>query len=77
MMAVRKDNVDAVTLLLHRLADVSVTDSKDKTCLYVASEENCVNVFAVSVTTYSVCFLLCLSILYLQLGTYNITSTNK
>lgn len=48
MMAVRKDNVEAVTCLLERNADVSVIDAKDKTCLYVAAEEDCVNVFEVS-----------------------------
>ena len=39
MMAVRKNNVETVKLFLDRNADVTVTDSKDKTVLYVSAEE--------------------------------------
>ena len=49
MMSVRKNNVETVKLLLQRNADVTVADSKDKTCLYIAAEENCVDAFEVSV----------------------------
>lgn len=47
MMAVRKNNVDTVVVLLERMADITVKDANDKTCLYVASEEDCADVFMV------------------------------
>ena len=45
MMAVRKNNVETVDVLLARMADITVKDANDKTCLYVASEEDCTDVF--------------------------------
>jgi len=47
MNAVRKNNVDTVTLLLQRGADISVKDAADKTSLYVAAEEDCWDVIDV------------------------------
>lgn len=47
MMAVRKNNVDTVVVLLERMADITVKDANDKTCLYIASEEDCADVFMV------------------------------
>ena len=47
MMAVRKNNVETVDVLLARMADITVKDANDKTCLYVASEEDCTDVFKV------------------------------
>ena len=47
MMAVRKNNVETVQLLIARHADITVKDAKDKTCLYVAAQEDCEDVFMV------------------------------
>ena len=48
MMAVRKNNTEAVKLLLSRGADVNLKDSDDRTCLFIAAEEDCVETFKVS-----------------------------
>lgn len=48
MNAARKNNVETVKLLLQRGADVTVKDATDKTCLYVAAEEDCWDVLNVS-----------------------------
>ena len=47
MMAVRKNNTEAVTLLLNRGADITVKDADDRTCLFIAAEEDCVETFLV------------------------------
>lgn len=47
MMSARKNNVETVRLLLKQNADIFVKDSSDKTCLYVAAEDDCVDVFMV------------------------------
>ena len=52
MMAVRRGNLDTVNVLLGHNADVTVTDTKDKTCLHVAAEEDCINVFKVSIPIF-------------------------
>ncbi len=48
MMAVRRNNTDVVVLLIERGADVSLKDSDDRTCLFIAAEEDCVDTFKVS-----------------------------
>ena len=49
MMAVRKNNKETVNVLLTRMADITVKDANDKTCLYIASEEDCADVFMVGI----------------------------
>ncbi len=48
MMAVRRNNTDVVVLLIERGADVSLKDSDDRTCLFIAAEEDCVDTFKVN-----------------------------
>lgn len=50
MMAIRKNNVEAVRLLVSRGANVSLKEVADKTCLYIAAEDDCIEVL-------QVCFL--------------------
>ena len=39
-MAVRKNYLESVKLLLEYSADITVKDANDKTCLFIAAEEN-------------------------------------
>ena len=47
MLAVGKGNLETVKFLLGVNADFTVSDTKDRTCLFIAAEENCVGVFKV------------------------------
>ena len=47
MMAVRKNNPDVVKLLATRGADITLKDADDRTSLFVAAEEDCVETFKV------------------------------
>ena len=47
LMAVRKNNVESVKLLLEYSADLTVKDANDKTCLFIAAEENSREAFEV------------------------------
>ena len=47
MMAVRKNNPDVVKLLAARGADITLKDADDRTSLFVAAEEDCVETFKV------------------------------
>ena len=50
MNAARKNNVETVTLLLQRGADVTLKDATDKTSLYMSAEEDCWDVLDVRFT---------------------------
>ena len=48
LMAVRKNNLETVKLLLEHSADLTVKDANDKTCLFIAAEENSIEAFEVA-----------------------------
>ena len=52
MMAVRKNNTDVVKLLAALGADVSLKDADDRTCLFIAAEEDCVETCKVRVNMF-------------------------
>ena len=47
LMAVRKNNVESVKVLLDHLADITAKDLNDKTCLFIAAEANSKDAFEV------------------------------
>lgn len=47
MMAIRKNNVDTVRLLISHDANIMLKEATDKTCLYIAAEDDCIDVFDV------------------------------
>ena len=48
MMAVRKNNTEVAKVLLTLGADITLKDADDRTCLYIAAEEDCVETLKVT-----------------------------
>ena len=55
LVAVAQGNKESVDALLNRDANVRVKDSSEKTAVYIAAEENCLNVIKVRVRLYFTC----------------------
>lgn len=48
MMAVRKNNTEVVKVLTALGADIRLKDADDRTCMYIAAEEDCVETLKVA-----------------------------
>jgi ankyrin repeat protein len=49
LVAVAQGNKEATDALLKRDANIRVMDSSDKTAIYIAAEENCLDILDVSI----------------------------
>ena len=50
LVAVAQGNKEATDALLRRDANIRVMDSSDKTAIYIAAEENCLDILEVSIS---------------------------
>ena len=57
MMAVRKNNTAVVKELMRLGADITLKDADDRTCMYIAAEEDCLETLEV-VLFWHICTLL-------------------
>ena len=49
LVAVSQGNQEATDVLLKRGANIQVMDSQDKTAIYIAAEENCLEILEVKI----------------------------